>query len=187
MPEIAPTMERFRVLEGMHVEPVPGFVGSPQDPRRTKKYKKGDIVESNRDLAETFPNKFHKLSDEEFAPPVDLEARRKEVNSMIESGTWQEEDRRFLEHLSEENFRRLQTRLALTVSARASEDKTLSTLGTDVTSNFTRAYDEGFKVFKNAKGKFQVTARTEVNKPLNKEALDKDSVDKFVDQFLKEK
>lgn len=184
MPQ-AEIIYRSRVMGGLHHEPVPGFTGHPQDPDRLKVYKRGEIVESTRDLVKVFPNQFKPVSDEEMVAPIDQEARKKEVDGMIQNGHWNEEDRKFLQGLSEENFKRLNNRFSQAITAKSSEDRTLSTLGEDVTSNFQLAYDSGYKVFKNAKGKFQVTKKNDVNKPLNKEALDQAGVDKFVEQYLR--
>lgn len=179
--------EKYRLVSGIHYEPVPGFEGDYADPERIRKYVAGDVVVATRDLVERFPNKFRYISAEELNPPIDAEARRVEVDLMIAGGHWVEDDRQFLQNIPDDNFERLKARFASAITSKSSESKTLSTLGEDCTSNFQMAYDHGFNVFKNALGKFQVTRKGYPDKPVNKTALDQSGVDKFIETFLKEK
>lgn len=179
--------EKFRVIESLHYEPKKDWEGHRLDPARLQVFKKGEVIESQRDLESQFPNKFKKLSDEESAPPIDKAARKLAVNLLIEAGNWKEEDRRFLENLSEENYKRMNERFASVTAFKSPEDKASSILGADCTSEFQRAYDEGYKVFQNAKGKYNVTTKMELNKPINSSPLEKDKVDDFVGKWIKEK
>lgn len=178
---------RYKLINGQHNEPVPGFTGRMDDPNRVRKYLQGSVIESDRDLVSIFPNKFMLMSEDDLAPAVDMDKRRSAVTAMIDSGNWTDEDRHFLEHLSDKNFERITARFSGAVTASTVENRTISTLGEDVTSKFGRAYDSEFKVFKNAKNKHQVTTKTEVERPLNKEPLDGKDVEKFVDMYLKER
>jgi len=184
----APTKQSFKVLAGIHYERNPNWdpKGSkPHDPNRDVKYSQGDIVESDRPLDELFAGKFEKAIPGVNAPVVVTEARRVQVSQLIDGGEWPNDDRKFLEELSEADFHRIIRRSQKTI---ATEDrkKVTSPLGEDVTDLFQRAYDEGFKVFRNAVGKHQIT-KSGSAKPINKEPLDADKVDKFVGDFLKEK
>jgi hypothetical protein len=181
---------KYQVIAGIHFEPKDNWHGAYEDPKRIQLFKTGEIVISSRPLDEIFVNKFRKLSDEESAPVFDRETRTRDVDTMIASGLWQEGDRNFLEKIAQENFERIRNRISEAVSAASVsnvEGKVSSILGEDVTSLFQRAYDCDFKVFRSGNGKYQVTSKADVNKPINKEPLTEKSVDTFVDRFLKEK
>lgn len=173
---------RYRVVAGQHNESDPAVNSTdPFFPKKTTKFNTGDIIESERPLDEIFPNKFEKVV-EGGGPVVITDARREAVTKMIQGGTWAEEDRKFLEELSNDGFERVFKRNQMTERKR-----TTTVLGEDVTDLFQRAYDEGFKVFRNPAGKHQVTKGTASTKPLNKEPLEQADVDKFVDETLKKK
>lgn len=201
---------RFRVLDGIHYHTAVGV-----DP--TKRHKsgddmirmtKGDVIESDEDLVTKFVNKFEVIPEGPPPPPTSA-ARRQAVSQLLESGPWTEDDRAFLEGLSEDGFARVSKRISVpaggvgqpalsTLPAGTpvpstpvagpgpSTDSKLATshFGEDVTSLFQQAYDNNFKVFRNVAGRHQVL-RSGGTKPLNKEPLGADGVDRFVAQQLK--
>ncbi len=185
----ATVINKFRLIGGRFYAPKPGFVGSNDSPDRMQLFVAGkpghDIVESERDLEQAFQNKFRRLSDEEQAPAIDIAKRRENVALLIQGGVWQEDDRAFLEKLTEDNFARLTQRFKDSMGNKVGDNKVNSILGEDVTNEYSRAYDGRLKVFRNANKKFQVTTLNDTGKPLNEDPLSKGDVDKFIEAYLK--
>jgi hypothetical protein len=177
------TKEKYRLLCGIHYETNPNYQGKDRHhPERVIQYKKDDIIESERELDKVYVNKFAKLIPDENRPTVVVtDFRRQAVSQLISQGSVQEEDRDFLQHLPDENFARMQRMLAKS----ADIPKKPSSLGEDVTDTFQRAYDEGFKVFRNAAGKHQVCRSPNIDKPLNLKPLNQNEVEKFVADYMK--
>ena len=186
----------YELLVGLHYErnPDPSFWKDAEGNRHRvhdpgalicygKNTANGSIVVSDRELDRIFPNKFRKVIHGEQRVVEVTAERRQLVDRLIESGAWQDTDRTLLESLPESFFQRMLERTAPRVPT---EGKVVSTLGEDVTHQHSRAYDEGFRVFKNAAGKHQVTRPPNHDKPLNPKPLAAEAVDEFVDRFLKE-
>jgi hypothetical protein len=184
-----PAMQGYKVLEGTHYARTRPY--DPADPKSIGKsltahtlYHKGDVVYSDEPLDQKYACKFEKVIPGVNAPVVVTDARRYEVTMLIQQGRWSEDDRKFLEELTDENFSRVNKHAVGQSNTPPERKKTI--LGDDVTDTFQRAYDEGFRVYRNASGKHQVTRPPNINKPLNKEALEADKVDLFVGTWLKE-
>jgi hypothetical protein len=181
--------ERYRVVTGVHYDLNPNFnpekLGLSKEqaamhPDRLKRYEQGDVIETDQPYDKKYANKFEKVRPGDVATVV-TDERRAEVADLLEADkNWQESDRKFLEELSDENFGRIRRH-----TEQRQQVENVGPLGRDVTSQFQRAYDEGFKVFVNSQGKHQLT-RGPNAKPLNKEPLEGKEVDKWVNQYLKE-
>jgi hypothetical protein len=182
----------YRVLAGTHYDVNPDWE-APQgadpshahaDPNRLKKFVKGEFVQSDRELDKIFEGKFEKVIPGVNGPMVVTPERVLAVNQLIQGGRWIEEDRTFLQELTEGNFQRVVRRDQGDVgNATEGRSKLHNPLGEEVTHSFQRAYDEGFKVFKTAKG-FNVTRGPSVE-ALNKKPLTAEQVDKFCAEILK--
>ncbi len=177
-------MQAYKLISGIHYEKNPDFKGkSLLHPDSTVRYSATDgpnIVMSERELDKVFVNKFEKVVPGQNAPAVPVsEDRRSAVARLIGAG-WEEKDRALLESLPEEFFQRI-TQPHSPVEA---SKKVVSMLGEDVTDLFQRAYDEGFRVFRNATGKHQVTRGGGTGKPLNPKPLEAQDVDSFVGKYL---
>ncbi len=176
----------FELTDGVFYDKNVNFKGEERHhPDRFIRYKKGDRIESERDLVSIFVNKFRKVTNE--GPTVATPAnpvRKLEVQKMIEGG-WEENGRAFLEGLSDDDFARIQRMTPTKPTANHETRKKSSPLGEDVTDQFQRAYDEGYTVFRNALGKHQVVKGG--NKPLNPAPLDANKVESFIELHLKEK
>lgn len=177
---------RYEIAEGKHYEPrrdIPHREATSIE--NIKCFSKGEVFESDDpNLMRRFPNKFREIIERN--KPEVTEARKGSVSMLIQSGTWGEDDRTFLEELSEENFSRLMKKIPIGLKELPDETrKVKSPLGEDVTDLFQRAYDEGYKVFRNAAGKHQITKGR--SKPLNPEPLDANQVESFIEAYSKEK
>lgn len=184
-------MYKFRVLQGTHHEINPKGAPNIKDSMGNERFAEnrhnafiaGQIFESDKPLDEIFVNKFERVIDGVPLVIQVTDARRQAVQELIQKGSWGEDDRKFLEELSEDGW----TRIARHSTLRPEETRKInSILGEDVTDSFQRAYDEGFRVFKNVAGKHQVT-RGDHSKPLNKVPLEANRVEAFIEQILKEK
>lgn len=192
--------QKYKLLPGgpFHL-PTP----TEEDVNAKKVFQPGEVVESDRDLENIFRNRFEKVIPGINTPVVVTDARRQEVGRLIEGGTWSEDDRSFLEGLSEDDYARLQRKfgqgapggLAETEGQGGKEDappagrqqKVRSHLGEDVTEQFPKASQAGFSVFKNPAGKHQLLAAESrgKGKPVNKEAMDAADVDGWVEEHGK--
>ena len=116
------------------------------------------------------------------------------MTSLIKAGVWVEDDRAFLEGMSNVNFERIVRQANLSkeeeegVGSSANESKTVtrqkSPLGEDVTDDFPACGDK-FHVFKNKAGKYQVTTSKDVKKPLGSAPLDAEQVPSFLREAAK--
>ena len=195
-------MPRYQVVEGFHHEPAKRESREGQKvgkPVAFDTYTKGDVVESERDLIAIFPNKFRLVPEDQGIGQQNVsKVRCEQVAALIQTGAYDEGDRFFLEHLTDDGFRRVQTAIA-----RRQEQETVATeapvnpnasqvaqirsrFGTNVTDQFQLAYDEGFCVFVNGQGKHQVTKRDKPTKALNVEALDREQVEPFIKGWLED-
>lgn len=182
---MAATKGRYEVVVGIAYLHNPDFKLSDDglnrhDPASHIVVKGGSVVLSEENLEKRFPGKFKKVV--EGLTVAVSEARKQAISKLIASGVNNEDDRSFLESLSEDGFERLQRMIA----PKQVEGKTISVLGSDVTSEFSQAYDGGYKVFKTPANKYQVTNKNDVNKPLNSKALDASAVDTFISSHQKE-
>ena len=178
----------YKLVVGTHYARNSDFKGdSRHDPNRLIKHDKDNpVVWSEVDLTEEFPGKFVKM-EEPTLPVTPASPQRKAlVAQMIDTGIAEAEDRKFLEGLSEQDFARLQ-RMRGAVAAPASDTakKATSSLGDDVTDQFQQAYDNGYKIWRNAAGQHQVTSGRS-KKPLNPEPLQAGEVEKFVAEYMAE-
>jgi hypothetical protein len=175
--------------------------------------KAGEVFESVRPLHLEFENKFELVKEGDTPVQVITEARRRAVAGGIAAGLWPEDDRHFLENLNEDGFQRVfrqaQMRSGVTPAAVTpggfpqspvppetgtnefpptppTDKKTDSILGSDVTDTFGQAYDNGLKVYKNAKDQYNVARGPDFSKPLNKKPLDRTKVEEFVHDWLED-
>lgn len=167
-------MKRFKNIGGPHYEPSVEGIAPEKVP-----FVKGDVVTTPRDLCALYPGKFELIVEVE--PVVVTPARRAAVQELIDGGVWLEEDRSFLEQLTDTNFTRVTRQ---TAPAKSVDHSKSTVLGDDVTDEFQQAYDEGYKVYVNAQGKYQVV-KGRSKKPLNEEPLEKTQVEEFVSEHLK--
>ena len=179
------TKHRYQVVAGIAYLHNPDFRLSEDglnrhDPASHFTVKEGNVVLSEEDLEKRFPGKFKRIVEGHTV--VVSEARKRAIASLISSGVNTEDDRSFLESLSEDGFERLQRMVA----PKQVEGKVISVLGSDVTSEFQQAYDAGYKVFKTPANKYQVTTKSDPNKPLNTKALDVSAVDTFTSSHQRE-
>ena len=163
-------MARYKLLGGMHYEKGTALP-----------YAKGSIVETDRDLTALYPNHFEKIVEQ--TATVVTEERRKAVQELLDLGVWTEDDRSFLEQLRDADFSRVVRQSAPPVPTPKKAVKH-SILGDDVTDNYQQAYDEGYKVWQNPQGKFQVTKGT-TKRPLNETPLEAEQVEEFVSNHVK--
>ncbi len=182
------TKQRYRVREGIFYARNPDWSLDPDatnqhrhDSNQVILYKAGAIITSEENLMEKFVNKFEKVI--EAGPVVVSEARKKAVDQLILAGVNQEDDRSFLESLTDDGFDRVQ-RMTAPKSPMESR-KVVSPLGEDVTDLFGFAYDHGFKVFRNPAGKHQIT-KGAATKPINPKPLDAAAIDEFLATYLRE-
>jgi hypothetical protein len=184
-PAKPPKVSQYKVKCGKYYARNPEYGGTnPHDPAAKVMYKRGEIVSTDEDLEANFANAFEKVLEPQKKTVT--EARKKAVYGLIElpKSMWTEDDREFLENVDDADFDRL-VKKSQPKTLSEGVNKVTSVLGEDVTDTFGRAFDEGFKVFRNAAGKHQVT-RGDSTKPLNPSPLDAKDVDKFVDRYLKE-
>lgn len=182
---MAATKNRYEVVAGIHYHHNPDWELSDDglnrhDPASHFILKQGNVILSEEDLEKKFVGKFRRVVEGQTV--VVTEARKRAIAQLISSGVNTEDDRSFLESLTEDGFERLQRMVA----PKQMENKVSSILGTDVTSEFQQAYDAGCKVFKTPANKYQVTNKSDMNKPLNTKALDASAVDTFVSSHQKE-
>lgn len=176
--------KRYVLKGGWHHEPVPAGHADHLNPlavNRVRTLTKGDVIETERDMQAEYPGKFD-LATEDGGTVVVTDERRQSVAQLIASSTYTEEDRGFLERLSNDGFERV----VRASTPKQVEGKVSSPLGDDVTHKFQVAYDNGYLVFVNGTGKHQVTRRNESTKPLNKAPLDVKGVDPFVLEHMKQ-
>lgn len=176
-------MARYKNEGGLHYEP-----------GNATPFKKGSVIESDRDLEKLYPNKFTLMvegSGVSAKRPVD-EERREAVQGLIDDGVWQEEDRDFLEQLKDSDFGRILRQSAppkvANAAAPAAKKKGRisakpSVFGDEVTDRYQRAYDEGLHVYVNAQGKYQVLKGNEKH-PLNEAPLEEEQVEAFIAEYL---
>jgi hypothetical protein len=144
-----------------------------------------DVIETCIDMEAKFPNKFKDVTKEDNYQPINMDIRRPIVDGLIATGTWDENDRKFLESLPEDNFQRIIGKVnEMARKVIAPEGKSTSILGEDVTASYGLAYDHGYKVFRNPKGKHNVTLLSNVEKPVNPTPLDADKVLGFVERHI---
>ena len=197
-------MAQFRVKTGVHYDPDPDVKRDPDNPAgkpKNKMFKQGEIVESNRPLDELYENKFEKLVPGVNAPWIVSAERKKQVQEIIDGGKMEEEDRKFLETLTDEQFSHVTRRMdgprrpkqeeapeeAKSAEPAEPERKGVeSKLGQDVTDEFPQATKSGLRVLRTPAGKHHVVKTSDPNKPLNKQALDRQKVDEFVVQHNKD-
>lgn len=176
--------EQYRVREGVHYALNADWKGGPRhSDDRMVRLTKGDVLESSEDLTVKFPNKFDKVTPDGPGQVVVTEERIKTVNQLIAGAGWTEADRSFLQTLPEDGFARI-TRMSQI--QKNESKKGTSPLGDDVTDTFQQAYDNGFKVYRNAAGKHQVVLAGQT-KPANLKPLEAADVDKFVATYMKDK
>jgi len=138
---------------GNHTQKVNGIL-------KTFTYNSGEIIESDVDLSEKFPNKFEKVLIAEIAPNI----VQKAVEKPVEDLNPPKEDDDFNEDPEEEEIR--------------------EPLGKDVTSKIKIAIENDFKVFyKKGKGYFVAEADDEFI-ALNKKGLKKEKVEDFIENHL---
>jgi hypothetical protein len=202
-------MPKFKVIAGRHVTDNPEFGKDPKVKNRHIVYERGQVVESEDDLDKVFVNKFDRLPDSHYIADRD---RKNQVNSLIESGSFETGDRAFLEGMQPGDFQRLHKAFkkqsgdeettdqgtpkdpakgAVRKELGASEEPAAgppkeSPLGEDVTDSFPKVKKEGMHVFRNAAGKHSVTTAKELGKPLNPQPLEGPKVDAFFDKYQKE-
>jgi hypothetical protein len=186
---------RYRVIAGQHWARNPAYNPSTNEGRDRRKshvlYKQGDVIESEENLAQKYDGKFELIPE---MPQVEVTAeRRQAAKALIDSGSWTQEDKEFLETMPPDNFQRVMRNAmqgGKTPPPMESEPpptgKKASTLGENITAKFQVAYDEGFQVWVNLAGKHQVTMGNS-KKPINPEPLAEEEVDKWVMAYLKEK
>lgn len=134
-----------------------------------KTYKKGDLVESEANLAEIFTNKFERIYETEEAPSVGTSFPSVKVSSAKSKVTIvdlpadsKEED--------EEEFKE------------EDEEKEIVDRGKEVTKNFPVAVDQDLKVFK--KGRLYFVYDMDPAVPITEEGLTKAKVKKFIEDYL---
>ena len=177
---------RYEIVAGIHYHPNENWHLSADGLNRHEsdshtKFVHGNVLVSDEDLETRFPGKFRRIVE---GQTVNLsEARKKAIDSLISTGVSIEDDRPMLENLTDDAFERLQRMLQ--PKTHADSKKVISPLGEDVTDLYQQAYDHGFKVFRTAAGKCQVT-RGDATKPLNPKALESTAVEGFVTSYLKE-
>jgi hypothetical protein len=170
----------YELKQGTHYEP--GDDGLPvmynRQPNSPPVY-----VMSDRRLDEIFENKFSKVTEVQLSALLPVpEERKADVQSLIEAGTWTEEDREFLEHLPEDKFGKFMKTAGIkpTVAAGTETEDHPTLLGEDVTTKFKKAKEAGLRVFRNPAGKHQVVKPDALQKPVNMEPLEANQVDKWV-------
>jgi hypothetical protein len=176
-------MARYKLLTGVYYARNEGQTNLKADDSHTLHRADDEntrYVESKVDLVAKFANKFELVIPGVNAPITVTEARKREVTLLIQQGTWEEADRGFLETVSDDGFERLKKKFTP-----ASHTKHASLLGDDVTDQFGPAYDNGLKVWRNADGKHNVT-KSGGKKPLNREPLESNQVEGWVDEYLKD-
>lgn len=182
--------ERYELVQGIHVTPKAEFLDADPATRRAghgdthDTLVKGAVIESEEDLERKWVNKWRKVTSP--APVVVSEERKQAVSDMLVAGPWQEDDREFLEQLPDDGFQKVSLRTARP-EAPQQKKKATSALGEDVTDQFESAQEMGLKVFKNQAGKHQVARPDAVDKPLSGKPLGANEVDKFLENYSKEK
>lgn len=176
-------LNRYKLMAGQHYGVNPDAPPGARFLDRMKLYTAGDIVESEEELDKKHLNKFE-LQNESTPRVIVSEMRKARVTELITTGIWAETDRDWLEQLTDDRFMKVTGSKEL----QPEPDKRIqSALGKDITDTFQVAYDSGFKVFKNPSGLHQVTKSPDHSKPLNRNPLKAEDVNKWVENYLKEK
>lgn len=146
---------KFRLLPkaGDHAEAGAGGVALA--------YRAGDIVESDRDLMEAFPNKFERVdvAEEPASPSTPFKPSAEEKTAVQKA--------------AEEGAK----------DVSPPEDPKSNPLGRDVTKRFPKALEEEFLVFADG-GAFSVSEADEPAEALNNKPLKRKDVDSFIREYL---
>lgn len=99
----------YKVVAGIHYhrnEDIPNTPENRRNPDKHRVLKVGDVIESDEELDRKFENKFQLVTE---AVPVIIAspARKAAVQEMISSGQWSEDDRNFLEGMTEDRFHKM--------------------------------------------------------------------------------
>lgn len=95
-------MAKYRNIGGRHYG---SFSDVPLGKGAATFVNHGDVIETEAALDELFPNKFEKIPELEMGHEVSNE-RKRAVDRLIRSGTWTEDDRKVLEFMSDEGFKK---------------------------------------------------------------------------------
>lgn len=140
-------MGKFRIIAGTY------SIGNRGN---MNMWKKGQVVESDENLAEKYPEKFAELRDDTRADkPAEVKAAPK---------------LRELEKLSEEGPE------AKTPKPKKAKKEEPESLGKDVTKKYELAKDKGLLVFVNSDDEYFITRKSDPTTPLNESPLRKKEV-----------
>jgi hypothetical protein len=179
-------MYRFRVLEGKHTELLPiteeqKGTDSSALVRPSRVYKKGEVVESEKELDKMFMNKFERLGSNE---PQEVSAghpNTREIgpdpdfnDDIMDTQAQELKTRRGIDPESPRAKRNLGRAVAMEEDAEeeADDEPVESDLGDDVTSDFADAKKAEMKVFKDGKQYF-VADSADPSKSLEKKGMTK--------------
>lgn len=160
---------KFRVIAGRHV----------QDGRI---FGKDEILESEHDLVSQFRNKFERVDDDTPVTPVKTPAPPGPAPRYVANPP--ETDARFGSPVSPPAPEDAEEGTTPARTRKAPAEKPSKPAGTDVTSDFAKAKEEDFKVFRD-KGKLYIYDADDLSKPINPDGSNKGEVDKVIVDHLK--
>lgn len=161
---------RFQVVAGYHV----GKDGEV--------FGKGDFVESDKDLARSYPGKFVDVSSPVGTRNPKSEELREEVKKSKKKGKksklQQKVSEKKQEHLVDEKLKGRKPKTSLKEKLKSKEK-----LGKNETKKHEIALEKSLLVYKNDQGKFNVATESDPLTPVNESPLNRAKLSKFLSDW----